>query len=59
AQIRKEPHILDTLAESYFVNDMYNEAVATEMKALELAKADRSHYEKQLIKYRKALTKSK
>ncbi|MBW1846023.1 MAG: M48 family metalloprotease [Deltaproteobacteria bacterium] len=59
AQIRKEPHILDTLAESYFVNNMYNEAVATEMKALELAKADRSHYEKQLIKYRKALTKSK
>ena len=58
-QIREEPHVLDTLAESYFVNGLYSEAVATEMKALELAKADRSHYEKQLNKYKEALTKVK
>jgi len=59
AQIIEEPHILDTLAESYFVNGLYSEAVATEMKARELAKADRSHYEKQLNKYKEALTKAK
>ena len=51
------PHILDTLAESYFVNGMYDLAVATELRALKLVKGNRIHYEKQLEKFKKAAGK--
>lgn len=50
----KAPHILDTLAESYFVNGKYEKAIAAELRALELVKSNRSHYNKQLEKFRKA-----
>ncbi len=50
----KAPHILDTLAESYFVNGNYEKAIAAELHALELVKSNRSHYMKQLEKFRKA-----
>jgi tetratricopeptide (TPR) repeat protein len=59
AQIKNESHVLDTLAESYFINGMYSEAIAAEKKALNLARGDRSHYEKQLKKYQEAQAKSK
>ncbi|MBW1849815.1 MAG: M48 family metalloprotease, partial [Deltaproteobacteria bacterium] len=42
----KAPHSLDTLAESYFVNGKYEEAVDAELRALELVKSNRSHYMK-------------
>ena len=51
----KAPHILDTLAESYFVNGKYEKAIAAELRALELVKSNRSHYNKQLDKFQKAL----
>jgi len=51
----KAPHSLDTLAESYFVNGKYEEAVDAELRALELVKSNRSHYMKQLEKFQKAL----
>jgi len=51
----KAPHILDTLAESYFINGKYEKAVSTELRALELVKNNRSHYKKQLEKFQKAL----
>jgi len=54
----KAPHILDTLAECYFVNGKYEEAVDAELRALELVKSNRSHYMKQLEKYRKAAGKA-
>ncbi len=50
----KAPHILDTLAECYFVNGKYEKAIAAELRALELGKSNRSHYKKQLEKFRKA-----
>lgn len=54
---RPRPFILDTLAEAYFVNEKYDEAVKTEQKALgSLGTADKSGYEKSLEKYRLALT---
>ena len=53
----KAPHILDTLAESYFVNGKYEEAIAAELRALKLVKNNRSHYEKQLEKFKKAAKK--
>ena len=55
ATLLKAPHILDTLAESYFVNGKYEEAVDAELRALELVKSNRSHYMKQLEKFQKAL----
>jgi tetratricopeptide (TPR) repeat protein len=32
------PHILDTLAESYYVNGKYEDAIKTEQRAIELAR---------------------
>jgi Zn-dependent protease with chaperone function len=52
--ISPSPHILDTLAESYFAAGMINEAILTEQRALELDKKNRSYYEGQLNKFRKA-----
>jgi len=54
----KAPHILDTLAESYFVNGKYEEAITAELRALELVKSNRSHYMKQLEKFREAAGKA-
>jgi len=53
----KAPHILDTLAESYFVNGKYEKAIAAELRALELVKSNRSHYKKQLDKFRESAGK--
>jgi len=55
ADLSNEIHILDTLAESYYVNGDYERAVETELHALEQVTGDRSHYEKQLEKFREAL----
>lgn len=54
ARMKTAPHILDTLAESYYVNGKYKAAVSAEMRALALAKKGRSYYEGQLKKFRKA-----
>ena len=48
------PHIWDTLAESYYVNQMYARAVEAGYIALELARDNRSYYEDQLEKFKKA-----
>jgi len=55
SMLKEAPHILDTLAESYFINQQYEMAVMTERRALEIAGKDRFHYQKQLKKYREAL----
>ena len=52
--LKKEPHIFDTLAESYYISGMYLKAVEAETYALELAQTDRNYYKKQLEKYKKA-----
>ncbi|MBU4344321.1 MAG: M48 family metalloprotease [Desulfobacteraceae bacterium] len=53
-QLKEAPHILDTLAESFYVNNQIQDAIATERRALDLAKKNRSYYEKQLEKFVKA-----
>ena len=53
-KLKKSPHILDTLAESYYAAGMYAEAVKTGREALELAKADKAYYKKQLKKFKDA-----
>jgi len=54
AKLENLPHIWDTLAESYYVNKMYGQAVEAGRKALSLARDNRSYYEGQLEKFRKA-----
>ena len=48
------PHVWDTLAESYYVNGMYREAVEAGSQALALAKKKRPYFEDQLKKFKKA-----
>ena len=54
AEIEKSPHILDTLAESFYVNSQFEKAVAAEMGALDLATKNRTYYENQLAKFKAA-----
>ena len=54
AQIEPSSYIFDTLAESYFVNAMYPEAIEASQRALKLAKENRTYYRGQLEKFRKA-----
>jgi Zn-dependent protease with chaperone function len=52
--LRESPQFLDTLAQSYYINGMYEEAIVAETRALKLVMGDRSHYEQQLEKFKKA-----
>ncbi len=57
ARLSPEPHVTDTLAESFFVNGFYKEAAATGRQALSAAVSEKSYYQKQLEKFRSALEK--
>jgi Zn-dependent protease with chaperone function len=48
-------HVLDTLAEAYFVNGMYEAALETGRRALDRAGGDRSHFRAQLRKFQAAV----
>ncbi len=51
-----KPHILDTLAEAYFVNEQYSEAVRTEQQAIAAATAEeKDRYQENLEKYQRAV----
>lgn len=54
SELSSEPHIMDTLAESYYINKRFEEAVKAGQKALELSRTNRSYYEKQLKKFKNA-----
>ncbi len=56
ASLDQASYILDTLAESYYVNGMYDEAVTTAKRALEAAEKDRSYYREQLEKFKQRST---
>lgn len=51
ASLEQTPYILDTLAESYFVNGMFDEAIAVGEKALELAQKNQKYFRDQLEKF--------
>ena len=59
AAISQQPHILDTLAESYYVNGLTAKALATAEKALAAASGDRAYYIKQVERFRKLVEESK
>lgn len=46
------PHVLDTLAESFFVNGKMDAAIDTATRALETATTNTAHYKAQLEKFR-------
>jgi hypothetical protein len=50
-QLERLPHVWDTLAESYYVNGMYREAVEAGKQALALARKKRTYYQDQLDKF--------
>jgi len=54
-RLEKSPHIWDTLAESYYVNGMYRDAVEAGQQALERAARKRSYYKDQIEKFERAL----
>jgi len=54
AALEKSPHILDTLAESYYANGQFEAAVSAEMQALERVRKNRHYYEDQLKKFKDA-----
>ena len=54
AAILQEPHVLDTLAESYYVNKFYDLAVETEERALKVARENRGYYQEQLKRFKAA-----
>jgi Zn-dependent protease with chaperone function len=58
AELLQEPFILDTLAESYYVNGMFEEALTAGTQALQLATIGRSYYEQQLKKFISASEKA-
>ncbi len=55
AALAPRPHILDTLAESYYINGRHKEAVVTIQKAIEKNPENMKYYKKQLKKFQKAL----
>jgi Zn-dependent protease with chaperone function len=53
-RLERLPHVWDTLAESYYVNGMYQEAVEAGKQALALAGKKRTYYQDQLDKFNNA-----
>ncbi|MFP4030007.1 MAG: M48 family metalloprotease [Desulfococcaceae bacterium] len=53
-KISDAAHVLDTLAEAYYVNGKYEDALRVGRQALSRAEGDRSHYRSQLRKFRSA-----
>jgi len=54
AALKPSAHVFDTLAQSYFVNGMYAQAVGAARRALAYKPANRRYYEKQLQKFQRA-----
>ncbi|MDF1591368.1 MAG: M48 family metalloprotease [Desulfobacterales bacterium] len=59
ATLSPAAHIMDTLAESFYVNGKYAEAAQAAERALQLARTNRSYFEDQLEKFRTAERKAK
>jgi len=55
AALEESSQILDTLAESYYVNGRLQEAYRIEKRALDMAVKNRAYYRKQLLKFKLAM----
>ncbi len=54
AELNPQPHILDTLAESYYVNGEYRSALLAGRQALQVAVENLDYYREQVDKFRRA-----
>ena len=54
ASMAEEAHILDTLAESYYINGMVQEAIDAETRALRVTRKHHFYYKEQLQKFKQA-----
>ena len=54
AQLDQAPHILDTLAECYYINGRIPEAIRTGQEALARAERNRTYYQQQVEKFEAA-----
>ncbi len=54
-QIKPAAHILDTLAESLFINGYVEEAIKAEEEALRKARQNRGYYKRQIERFKKCL----
>ncbi|MDY6987669.1 MAG: M48 family metalloprotease [Thermodesulfobacteriota bacterium] len=54
AALNPAPYVLDTLAESYYANGLYDKAVAAITEALAMRPEERAYYEGQLEKFQQA-----
>lgn len=52
-RLNPRPHVLDTLAEAYYVNGQYEKAVAAARRALSKAGGNTDHYRQQLERFQK------
>jgi len=59
AALESQPYILDTLAEAYYANDRYQEALAASRKALTKDPQNRDYFLKQLEKFERAARQGK
>jgi len=55
AELESSYHILDTLAEAYYVNGYFEQAVQLAEKVMKMDLKNPEHYEKQLKKFKQAL----
>ena len=55
AALEESSQILDTLAESYYVNGRFQEAYHAEQRAFEITVKNRAYYKKQLLKFKLAM----
>ncbi|MBW1864800.1 MAG: tetratricopeptide repeat protein [Deltaproteobacteria bacterium] len=55
AVLERESHVLDTLAESYFINGDIEAALTTEKEALAIAKKNRAYYQGQIARFEEML----
>lgn len=55
AHLDPSPHVLDTLAECYFVNGDIDAAIRFEQRALDTAKEKHAYYREQLVRFQSAL----
>lgn len=53
-QLNSAPHIWDTLAEAFYANGQFEQAIDAEEKALSMNPKDRQDYEAQLAKFKQA-----
>jgi Zn-dependent protease with chaperone function len=55
AHLEPSPHVLDTLAECYFVNGDIDAAIRFAQRALDTAKEKHAYYREQLVRFQNAL----